>query len=107
MITESLKNAFWAAVAECLAEFHGRKLTEAKLAVFDLRARVENPPEEIDSDLVYHSEPFYVACDLAGEVLDIGLYAKEYDEILERNFGVLGVGRADVMQPRVQQRRLG
>jgi hypothetical protein len=27
---------------------------------------VENPPPDIDGDLIYHSEPFYVACDIAG-----------------------------------------
>ncbi len=106
IITEPLRNAFWAAVADCLAEFHGRKLSEAKLAVFELRARAENPPDGLDSDLVYHAEPFDVACDLAGDRLDVAGRSAKYGEILERHFGVLGVGSVGGAAPRAQQRRL-
>ena len=102
MITDSLKNAFWAAVADCLAEFHHRSRPKAVASTFDLRMRLENPPEDVDSDLIYHSEPFEVASNLAEEDLDISKYRQQYDLILERHFGSLPMVVAEL--PRIELR---
>jgi hypothetical protein len=60
------KDAFWSVVQDCLVEFHKMDPSRAQTAAMGLRARIESPPGGINGDMIYHEEPFYVACDLAG-----------------------------------------
>lgn len=65
-LTPLLRNEFWQVVEDCLVEIHGRARTEAIVLSLDLRRTYESDPERYGADLIYHDEPFYVACDLAG-----------------------------------------
>jgi len=65
-LTRSARAAFWQAVKDCLVEFHRQSLNKATSEVTRLRRELEEAPNDIDRDAVYHSEPFYVACDLSG-----------------------------------------
>jgi hypothetical protein len=60
------KDAFWSVVEDCLKRFHDHGEARAHQSALDLRRQVESPPPGIDGELIYHDEPFYVACDLAG-----------------------------------------
>jgi hypothetical protein len=60
------KDAFWSVVVDCLAEFHEMDRPRAQGAATELRARIESAPVGFNADIIYHEEPFYVACDLAG-----------------------------------------
>jgi hypothetical protein len=60
------KDDYWAAVADCLHEFHtGFDLKKADSAVSALKYKVESTGFLDDPDVFYHAEPFYVACDIA------------------------------------------
>lgn len=61
------RNAFWEVVEECLVEFHQLPRQDAMIKALEFRRKVESPPPDIDGDIVYHEEPFYVACQLAGQ----------------------------------------
>jgi hypothetical protein len=65
-LTPTLRDAFWQAVEECLVEFHQKTPRNALLEAAQLRREVETTPPGLNGDLIYHAEPFYVACDLAG-----------------------------------------
>ena len=62
----SSRNTFWEVVEECLVEFHQLHRPDAIAAALDFRRQFESAPAGIDGDLVYHDEPFYVACGIAG-----------------------------------------
>ena len=107
MVTEALKNAFWAAVADCLARFHGIEPQIAKARTFELRQTSESPPPGIDADLVYHAEPFDVACRVAGHDLDLAAFRASYDEILSNRFGPAREEVTAAVASRVQRRPFG
>jgi hypothetical protein len=56
---------FWAIVEDCLVAFHGMSKGTAHGKTNAFRKKVRNPPEGISGDIIYHEEPFYVACDIA------------------------------------------
>jgi hypothetical protein len=66
LLPTEVRDAFWAVVRVCLKEFHG-KLEEEAIALSDeLRSRIEIQQPRNEDSLIYHNEPFYVACGLAG-----------------------------------------
>jgi hypothetical protein len=65
-LTPVMRDAFWQAVEDCLVEFHSKSPRDATYEAAKLRRDLENSPPDIDGDIIYHSEPFYVACDIAG-----------------------------------------
>ncbi len=80
-----MKDAFWEVVEDCLTDIHGLSRSEARRRSHVLRAEIESPPPGLSSDIFYHAEPFDVACDLAGNRLDIWQYRGQYDLILNRH----------------------
>jgi hypothetical protein len=79
------RDAFWGAVVDCLEQFHGKPGPDAQALASALRARIEWPPPGIDGDLIYHAEPFDVACNLAQVELDPDTYRPAYELILRRH----------------------
>lgn len=61
------RNAFWEVVEKCLVKFHNLTPQVATTKALEFRRELESPPAGIDGDIVYHEEPFYVACRLAGQ----------------------------------------
>lgn len=91
MAMEQLKNGFWQAVVDCLEQFHGFSCTEARARTFDLRSAIEGGPQSgFEPDLIYHNEPFHLACDLASHELDLTLHMANYQRILARRFDRIG-----------------
>lgn len=64
-VSFQFKHEFWEVVADCLVEFHGSSSLRAKVKSKKLRARIEAPPPNIDSEVFYHNEPFDIAYDIA------------------------------------------
>jgi hypothetical protein len=89
---EPLKDAFWEVVADCLTRFHGFAAPLAREAALRLRDRVESPvgrdlpPSSYDGELIYHAEPFYVACDMARRQLSLDQFADVYGAILDGRY---------------------
>ncbi len=93
-IPADMKDAYWDVVVECLTQFHHFSEMEARRQSNDLRAKIENPPEEPElkpfyhadlTDLFYNTEPFDVACNLADQELDYLQYRDAYFAILSRH----------------------
>jgi hypothetical protein len=104
---EPLKDAFWEVVVDCLTRFHGFAAPLAHEAVLGLRNRVESPvlgdlpASSYDGELIYHAEPFYVACDIAGRQLSLDQLADVYGAILDRRYAAAErAALADGMGPR-------
>jgi len=75
------KRAFWAVVEECLVEFHRFSVADARRKSKEVRAKLEAPPEGLSGEMVYHSEPFTVACNIAKANLSISKHRRKYDAI--------------------------
>jgi hypothetical protein len=78
-LTEDDKILFWNIIEHCLVKFHGKKSRWAHAAAIELREKIESTPLGMPDDIFYHAEPFDIACDIAGEHLDITRFWKEYD----------------------------
>jgi hypothetical protein len=85
MIDLAAKNAFWSVVEDCLVEIHKLPLVDARGRVSKLRSQIDHPPLGLSGDVIYHDEPFDVACDLAGNHLGLASHRNQYDGILQRH----------------------
>lgn len=85
MIDPKVKDRFWDVVEDCLVEIHRFSKHDAHKKSLDLRARIESPPSGMASDIFYHTEPFDVACDIAGSQLDLSQYRPQYNPIASRH----------------------
>jgi hypothetical protein len=89
MIDLQARDEFWSVVEECLQQFHHVSAADAVQKTRELRWKLKSPPPGLPtglaSDLIYHDEPFDVACDLAGQQLDLDQYRSQYDTILSRH----------------------
>jgi hypothetical protein len=77
VIPKDEQNHFWSVVRECLRRFHSRCATTTLPAATRLRRKVSTMPIE-QIELFYHAEPFDVACNLAGNPLDVRDHLDEY-----------------------------
>ncbi len=79
---------FWAAVEDCLVTFHRFQRSQAAETVAGLLRRL---PTTIDDgkpgleDMIYHAEPWQIACNLANEDLPVAEHQVEYQALLARN----------------------
>jgi hypothetical protein len=95
MIPRDEIEAFWEVTRDCLIQFHGLAPADAASRVASLRADLD--AVELPGDpMIYHDEPFNVACNLARRELNRfePNVAEEYERMLERPFPVLDDGVA-------------
>src|SRR5262249_18463016 len=98
MIGANLAAEFWAAVEDCLVSFHcfsrneaAGKVTEAwrRLANLDESSIAPGEPaqgtQDSLQDMIYHAEPWYLACNLANQEKDLSQYRTQYEQILKQN----------------------
>jgi len=97
MIGANLAAEFWAAVEDCLVSFHcfsrndaAGKVTEAwrRLATLDSATspgETDREPQDSFQDMIYHAEPWYLACNLANQEKDLSHYRLQYEQILKQN----------------------
>ncbi len=83
MIAKRHKEIYWKVVEECLQMFHHLPADQAHAKAKTLRMAIEQAPEGVSANSIYHAEPFDVACDLAGNALDVESHRKEYESILK------------------------
>lgn len=86
LIPGNFKDEFWTVVADCLQEFHGLDQLSCAFKVRRFRSDVDQWPES-RQELFYHGEPFEVACNLAGNRLDLKKYVKRYLAIRDERHG--------------------
>jgi hypothetical protein len=77
---------FWRIVVDCLESFHGRDTAAALDLVRQFRTLLREAPAEIDTELIFHEEPFALAARLAGSTELVPSQEQEarYREILRK-----------------------
>jgi hypothetical protein len=85
-VPEVAKDQFWAVVEDCLQEFHGQKQEMSRRKANKLRNSVERMTTA-EVELFYHSEPFDVACEIAGAPLEVDVYLERYLQIRDEEHG--------------------
>ncbi len=84
MIDPDARDRFWQIVEECLVTIHGLRPDAARGKTVALRERLESPPSGMSSEILYHAEPFDIACDIAKQARELSNYREKYNEILGR-----------------------
>lgn len=84
MIGVAAKDAFWRAVGRCLVEFHDFGERDARRKTKEFRQTLEQDTGPTNGDLIFHEEPFYVACSLVRTELELKPYRERYEAILKK-----------------------
>jgi hypothetical protein len=77
-----LRKRYWNAVVLGLVRFHAFSPDKASLAVKHLRTDLYRVMK--DPALIYHEEPFQLACDITDHDLPLEKYLDHYDEVLKQ-----------------------
>jgi hypothetical protein len=88
MVIAAIAPHFWSAVEDCLVTFHHLTRCEASETVTGLWRRLPLTLDDSNpafSDMIYHAEPWQIACNLADNDLPIADHQPEYQTLLERN----------------------
>jgi hypothetical protein len=89
MVDAALVVGFWKAVEDCLVEFHDVTRGGASESVGQLIDRLRGVSEASNdrsfSGMIYHEEPWYIACNLSGNELALAQHWSEYQTVLARN----------------------
>ena len=80
VIPTDAQDRFWSVVRDCVREFHAKASPTILRKVNRLRKKVESLPLP-EMDLFFHSEPFDVACRLAGHPLNVEDHLEGYLKI--------------------------
>jgi hypothetical protein len=80
VIPKDAKDQFWSVVKKCLTEFHRKSPSWARERISQFFEMLEEKPEQ-EIELFYHSEPFDVACRLAGHSVSLEKHLRRYLEI--------------------------
>lgn len=84
MIPQLEKVRFWYVVERCLEQFHALTPAASRQHCDQYRAVLDGAPSTVDTDLIYHADPFQVACDLNDKQLNVDQLRTEYDGLLEQ-----------------------
>ena len=90
MVQASTASHFWSAVEDCLVHFHRFERDKAAERVTAVWRELPTGPEAncreaSFADMIYHAEPWYIACNLAGEDLPVSPHQSEYSDVLRQN----------------------
>jgi hypothetical protein len=82
----SSNSYYWRIVNDCLVEIHGLDAVEARRRIREFRVRLRTAPQSIDTDLIFHDEPFTLGCRLAEkeQLAPTTKEAQAYRQILRR-----------------------
>lgn len=76
------RKEYWNQVFQCLIQFHNYNETNAKSEITKYKRRFPINSMEPEFDLIYHIEPFRLACRITGKKLSVKDYAEDYQKIL-------------------------
>lgn len=85
--------AFWDTVRDSLIELHGLSSADAARRVLGLRQRLNDRPTDNTLDIIYHAEPFDVACNLAEHEIRWEDHQAAYRAISDRHQATVRVRR--------------
>lgn len=90
MVQAAMASSFWAAVEDCLVQFHAFERDQAAEMVTGLwrrLSRTTSPDAEpsLFDDMIFHAEPWRIACNLAARELPFDEYRSAYEAVLKQN----------------------
>jgi len=90
MIEASLACYFWSAIEDFLVQFHNFERSLAAETATTCLRQLPTPAGEhfgglCADHMIYHAEPWYIACNLAQQDLSLSQYQREYRNVLRRN----------------------
>lgn len=76
---------YWRVVHDCLVNLHALDTLEAQRRVRAFRMKLRDAPTDVDGELIFHEEPFVLACRLAERerVVPTPEEARAYRRILQ------------------------
>ena len=77
---------YWDTVEDCLVEFHGLRRDEEKSRLSELHDWLDSLPPEADRNLIFNTEKFDLACELAGNDLPFDAHKEQYLQIVDRHY---------------------
>jgi hypothetical protein len=78
-----LRQQYWLQVRECLIRFHHFTQKEAEGEVLRLLKKLPLDSNDPSVELVYHVEPFRLACKVTGKRLSVKDFTAEYQGVLD------------------------
>lgn len=78
-----LRQQYWLQVRECLIRFHHFTQKDAEGEVLRLLKKLPLDSNDPSVELVYHVEPFRLACKVTGQRLSVKDFAAEYQVVLD------------------------
>ncbi len=76
------RHPFWHSIVESLVQFHGYEAPKAFEEVYAYYLNLRTRLVKRDFELIYHEEPFAVACEIAKQQLNIAEHMEKYEQIL-------------------------
>jgi hypothetical protein len=94
-VDDPYQSYYWKTTEDCLVEFHGFSRTSAIASTDGYRIRLDEAAKEAGpewmEDLVFHQDPFNLACDLTGNDLPWDEHRTAYQRIMARNERLAGL----------------
>ena len=81
---------YWRTIHDCLTALHHWSPAQTDDAIARLRKRLAVREDPDFPVMIYHAEPFEVACDIAGQQLDYAAHREAYEAILHRAGSSIG-----------------
>ena len=78
-----IRKLYWKRVSMCLVAFHKYQPTKADEAITELQKRFPLKSSSPIVELLYHEEPFRLACKLTHSKMSVKSHIRKYQEILE------------------------
>lgn len=78
----ALRKRYWERVRECLVRFHDLSSSKAKGLVAGYTKKFPLKSQDPAVELIYHYEPFRLACEISGRSLRVRDFSKQYRELL-------------------------
>ena len=85
------RRAYWAVVRACLVQLHGWSGRRADREIVALRRRLRASPNPLTAVVIYNTEEFDLACDLADHPLNYLEHRAAYEAILAQYYGAPGL----------------
>ncbi len=84
----ALRKRYWERVRECLVRFHDLSSSEAKGLVAGYTKKFPLKSQDPEVELIYHYEPFRLACEISGKSLRVRDFTKQYRELLHETSSI-------------------
>ena len=99
-VESRIRRQYWARVKGCLVNFHDYSPNQAARKVSELQTKFPIASRKPSVELIYHIEPFQLACKITQRKLSVKDYVAKYQQILaetsisestrERNYKTIG-----------------